>query len=1193
LDFSVLPGDAAASDTATLPYMAPERIDGRMSPACDLFSLGTIFYEALARRHPRAGCRTVSELIRKRPVALADAAPIPEEFAVAARVVDRMIAADPKGRFAAATSVLSALDGGTAEIAPEPAGEDFYPLAMIGAEAALSALESILESVPRKSAALAVHGPSGAGRTRFVREAAFEAAVRGLAVSEFTDLHRSGVETRGRVLNALRSLPAKGALLLLEWDDQDLPPDARRFFDALLSEGLAHGVALGPLSREDSVRLVEGFLEPEAARGLVDAVFVGTGGIPGRILALLKRLSVEGKVRDRSLLPGWKEALEEGLPREADPAEPAALSRFLREKVNRLNAAGRYEEALKVAERWFSLEADDEPLPLRTAKYWFITGWGHHNLGHSEQAEKRLRRCLKESEGHQDDPEIAGLLARSRSLLGLAALARGDGASAVREFEAALALQPENDPARAETFRNLARALAAMKDFGEAHRLLERAKALYRDAGREDGLFWTLLQEGNLALEQKDFGKAAAAYETARELAERSGSDLRLAIVWNNMGLLERERGRFGEALGFLHKARDVLRFLGNANDVEQNARELAVAEASVGRWARAESFLKQLPEPMAREAEAALRDLREGRTAETAESLKELFQSLPPELQVTFVDRGDWRRHFSKKSEIREVPMSPTPPLHEVLSSLTKLNEELLAADDIPGVLERLMDAAMALSRAESGFLVLRSEAPDGPIPGFEVAVARNVAKQDLQTDTYTFSLSAVRRALQTGEAVVTDNAVLDPLFREARSVHLRQLKSLVALPVKGPEEILGVFYLDHRFEEGLFEGGLLEVLKTFASVAALALQKGRMIEALSRNNRELTEQVRSQTRELSRSRMILKNEYSEIVGRSTKMVDVLSLVDRVTDAKVPVWIFGESGTGKEAVARALHFNGPRAKKPFVTENCGALPESLLESELFGHKKGAFTHAVADKKGILAYANGGTIFLDEIADMSLALQAKLLRFLQEGEIRPIGSTEVVKVDVRVVSASNKDLAALVAEGKFREDLFYRLNGVTVTLPPLRDRMEDLPLLVEHFLKKHGARLDADALRIFMGYAWPGNIRELQNTLETAVLFAEKGVISAASLHFKPALTAGGVSARPRLSAVLSKAVSEARAGEKSDPVLEETLRTIRDNAYHKGHAAEALGITRRALYARLQKHGIRTDAKSLKAEVDRRLGSA
>ncbi|HSA59849.1 MAG TPA: serine/threonine-protein kinase, partial [bacterium] len=595
LDFSVLPGDAAFADLATLPYMAPERIDGRLTPASDLFSLGTILYEALVGRHPRAGCRSVTELIRKRPPALAEVKPLASEHAVAGRVIDRMIAADPKERFAAAAAVRIALDGGTVAESAGPVAEDFSPLKMIGAEQAFAVMTSILETIPKKSAAVAVHGPSGTGKTRFVREAAFEAAVRGIAVREWHGLHQADAGTRGRVLASLRALPETGVVLMLTWDDEGLPGDARRFFDAILAEGLAHDVALDNLTQDDSVRLVEGFLDPEASRGLIDAVFVKTRGNPERILALLKTLSEEGKIRDRALLPGWQDVLRKDEPREIEPGDPVALSRFLREKINRLNAAGHYEDGLKAADRWFALQAVDEPLPLKTAKYWFITGWGHHNLGHPEEAEKRLRRCLRESEAHRGDSEIAGFLARSHSLLGLVALNRGDGSSAIAEFEAALSLQPEKDPVRAETYRNLARALAAAQDFGRAKDFLEQAKALYREAGRDEGLFWTLQEEGNLDLSRRDFEAALVAYEAAESLAKASGSDLRLAIAWNNLGLVERERGRLGPALDLLHKARDTLRFLGNANDVAHNLKELVLAEASVGRWARAEAFLKEL----------------------------------------------------------------------------------------------------------------------------------------------------------------------------------------------------------------------------------------------------------------------------------------------------------------------------------------------------------------------------------------------------------------------------------------------------------------------------------------------------------------------------------------------------------------------------------------------------------------------
>lgn len=529
------------------------------------------------------------------------------------------------------------------------------------------------------------------------------------------------------------------------------------------------------------------------------------------------------------------------------------------------------------------------------------------------------------------------------------------------------------------------------------------------------------------------------------------------------------------------------------------------------------------------------------------------------------------------------------------VLEKLSAISRDLLRADDMDRVLKSLMDAALEISGAENGFLVLKSDEDGGPLPGFSVAVARNIAKENLAREEHAISFSAVREAMEKEEPVVTDNALQDPRFQKARSVELHQLKSILAVPLVGSKGILGVFYLDHRFEAGLFSGETLAAMKAFADQAALAVQKSRMIDELKEANSELTVEVEVETgkrqqmeRELAENRLKLKHEYSDIVGRSPKMIAVLGIVDKITDSKVPVWIYGESGTGKEAIARALHFNSARMRFPFVTENCSALPETLLESELFGHKKGSFTHADRDKKGRLEYANKGTVFLDEIADMSPNLQAKVLRFLQDGDVRPIGSNEVIQVDVRVISASNKDLHQLVEAGKFREDLFYRLNGIAVTLPPLRERSEDVPLLAEHFLKKVAerekkdpVRLHAEALRLLMNYPWPGNIRELQNTIETAVLFAEEGAITPKSLQFKPAL----LTRRRTMTGISSKAVARSPM----EPELERILLTIREQGYHKGNAAVALGISRRNLYTKLEKYGVPIELKELKGYIDER----
>src|SRR5262249_31642113 len=228
----------------------------------------------------------------------------------------------------------------------------------------------------------------------------------------------------------------------------------------------------------------------------------------------------------------------------------------------------------------------------------------------------------------------------------------------------------------------------------------------------------------------------------------------------------------------------------------------------------------------------------------------------------------------------------------------------------------------------------------------------------------------------------------------------------------------------------------------------------------------------------------------FENIVGNSRSMQQVFRLLEKIVESESTILIHGESGTGKELVARAIHYNGPRTKKPFVVQNCSAFNDNLLESALFGHAKGAFTGAIKDKKGLFEIADGGSFFLDEVGDMSPALQVKLLRVLQEGTFTPVGSTETRQVDVRVIAATHKDLHKMVERGEFREDLYYRINVTRVAAPPLRERMDDLPILVEHFLRKHhrgkGAppRLSPDALAAFQRYAWPGNIRELENEIE-------------------------------------------------------------------------------------------------------------
>jgi len=908
--------------------------------------------------------------------------------------------------------------------------------------------------------------------------------------------------------------------------------------------------------------------------------------------------------------------------------DPIVRSQILRLRTNLLIELRRFPEAIVWAEAAFKLAAADEPLQVKAVKFYLVKGLAHHNLGQTKEALRSFEQCLREAKG-ASDPESLRYQVRAYSFLGTYEMREGHREKAKEYFKEGISLAGPTPRQRAELLRNLAVAMAEEKDWDAAKKLLEEAKSLYRQEGHPKGEFATWFQEGNLALSNEDAEHAESAYREAERLALQCQDESFLSRLWNNRAVLARRRGDLKLSLELFLKAQEILRSLGNWDDLSEHLQHYAMAEAAVGHFARAEQILEELKtyiekvpkaEILAEQLRQYLEGMKEGIWSEAKESpwdveatLQELerkeetgpriralllgiFQKLPVSLQVSFSERYDYQRwvenKIPRKTEDKGKPKKEKSSMKD-FKSLSEINRALLQEDDMERVLEHLMDSAMSLSRAENGFLVLRSEKQEGPIPGFSVVVAKNVSRQVLQTVEFALSLSAIRQAMETGEPVVTDNALNDPRFSHSDSVQTYQLKSILALPINGKKGILGVFYLDHSFEFGLFNEDQLAILQAFSEQAALALQKGQMIEELKKANAHLVDQVEEQSNQLHRMQMELaenrlkfKYEYNEIIGRSPKMLEVLSLVDKITDAMIAVWIFGESGTGKESIARALHYNSPRSQHAFVTENCSALPESLMESELFGHKRGSFTHAVTDKIGMLEYANKGTVFLDEIADLSPNLQGKLLRFLQEGEIRPLGSNKVVKVDVRVVSASNRDLRQLVEQGKFREDLYFRLNGVTVNLPPLRERMEDLPLLVDHFLKKSAQRtgsepprLSMEVMRQFMNYPWPGNIRELQNTLETTALFAENGIIGMKALSFKPIL----LSKKKAMKNILIKSVAK----EAMDPEIEKILLTLRDNGYHKVKAAKTLGISRRTLYTKLEKFGVPIEVQDLKTYID------
>lgn len=514
-------------------------------------------------------------------------------------------------------------------------------------------------------------------------------------------------------------------------------------------------------------------------------------------------------------------------------------------------------------------------------------------------------------------------------------------------------------------------------------------------------------------------------------------------------------------------------------------------------------------------------------------------------------------------------------------LQRLHRISKALNSELHLDRLLEIIMDHIVEVSGAERGFLVL---AAAGNVP--EVRVARNFEQEDVQSPEGGFSASIVQQVMQTGQAVLTANAIEDDRFQDTLSIAAIRARSVMALPFRVRGEIVGAAYVDNRLQRGAFGKAELATLTSLVDLAGTAIERARLYEENQRHLREVellnerlklrmanTEQQLDETRDRLRTAGEPSGSYPKIIGESPILRKMLRLLDKLVQTEEPILIQGESGTGKELVARAVHRNGPRTSKPFLSENCAALPDTLLESELFGHVRGAFTGAERDKKGLFELADKGTLFLDEVGDMSPEMQKRLLRVLQEGEIRPVGGKSIRKVDVRIVSASNKDLDRLVRAGEFREDLYYRLKVLTIQMPPLRDRKDDVPLLVEHFLALHQPRgrpprrLGDGVLAALQAYDWPGNVRELENEVTRMVSLGDE-VITLDILSEATRRGGGSVVGSEDETEAVQNLLELVESVERR-----EITKALTQSQGNKTKAAEMLGISRFTLQRKLEKY--------------------
>jgi Nif-specific regulatory protein len=488
----------------------------------------------------------------------------------------------------------------------------------------------------------------------------------------------------------------------------------------------------------------------------------------------------------------------------------------------------------------------------------------------------------------------------------------------------------------------------------------------------------------------------------------------------------------------------------------------------------------------------------------------------------------------------------------------------------DTSEALEATVDATFELlPRATHVAVLLRS---DGDRDRFVLAMSRErgVPAGRARTDgpdPVRASRAVLRRVLGDRAAVLTANAQEE--LSSSESILGGQILSMIAVPLWRGDDIIGLIQADNRASAGMFEEPDLEVALLLGAQAALAIDNAGLVQRLKlAEDRLRGENVYLRKRDE-------KMRFDNIIGESQAMRQVIAQLEKVIDTRATVCIEGETGTGKELIASAIHYQSQRRDKMFVAQNCAALPENLLESELFGHKRGAFTSADSDKKGLFEIADGGTLFLDEMGEMPLSLQAKLLRVLQEGTIRPVGATSEKHVDVRIICATNRDLAAEVEKGRFRQDLYYRLMVFPIRLPPLRERQEDIPALAAHFLRRYAEeyRLELpgftqEALDALASYPWPGNIRELENEIQRIVIQAE------------PAHWIEITDLSPRLRKVegtLSRIAPKKGTLKEMMEQVERWMITeaLREHGGNKTKTAGTLGITREGLHKKLAKFGL------------------
>jgi Nif-specific regulatory protein len=975
---------------------------------------------------------------------------------------------------------------------------------------------------------------------------------------------------------------------------------------------------------DDVARVMKKIGKVLARRGDIDAAMTYFHGA----LSIYERLGDKLAVAEMLNRIAWQHRMRDDLDSARDSAErarqmledsePTVVYGYVKNMLGVIEfARGNWQRSREILEEAVQLSERLQSDQLRkvTSMNLGNTLW---KLGEWDAALQYYRQILERCEAEGDLSDLA----TAYSNVGVVEYGRGNFHAATELFEKSVKID--------EKIGALEHEALVRENLGDSLEMLglwDDAMAHYRRCVEIEGFDETRASRlsvyvpmSRLTKKRGDIARALAYGQKALAAGERSRDEDLIAEAAYVLASIEDERGNAEEAQRYLERAMGIFESNRTLHGLARAHAAAAVIVLNNGDLDKAtvhvdagERISRQLGDrfSLAKNdwARAKILSARGDREAAAAkfESVRAVLEELdtPYELGRLMFDIGVLREEPEEathtiRSAIRIFErLDASHDLERARGALVRIKPAGKAPDsgvvglyeivkiinstlDLQEVLNRVLDVCIRRLRAERGMIILLD-----PLTGaLRTRVARNI-REGSDKESKRSPQSVIKEVMQTGQAVMSADARVDERFVESESVIAENIVSILCVPLLIKERISGAIYIDHRQARHLFSPRDLSFLEAFGDQAAIAIENARLYEELEEARTRL-----SLENETLRHEVLVEKHLDSVVGTSEAVAKIQFAIRKASSGHSTVLLRGESGTGKGLVARIIHNIGPRRNGPFIKFNCAALPETLAESELFGHEKGSFTGADRRKLGRFELANHGSIFLDEMGKMSLAMQAKLLRVVEDKEFERVGGTTTIKTDVKIIAATNLDLEKAIEDGTFREDLFYRLNIIPIVLPPLRDRKDDIGLLCEHFIRKickdlgiDNKHLEPGVLDLFMRYHWPGNVRELEATLHRAIVMSNGDTVTKNEFYsLYPAdrtIAAPEIVAAPQPGSLVNPLIGRM---EITSEIYEEVMSTVDKQlilrALETSHgkireAARRLGLARNTLKSKIQKYNI------------------